>query len=224
MFAGSIGRAKGTGDNDLRHCRLNRGRTAVGYHFYNAVMVRLILSRLSPPCGADCRRARPDPSTISASGHRAAAEIGNHAATRPCRRHQAHGRASIRMRPGATLGVTVSRVLSSSSARRRARPALLPVRRDRELRRAGGLLQNADRRERRSRVQGPADAHVHRRDTGAISGGNDGVSAERHGEGLGERWIGRLRESEDRCAAVTLPDGDHDRPGACGHCGRTLNR
>src|SRR5688572_8877950 len=53
---------KRNGDNDLRYCRLNRGRTAVGYHFYNAVMVRLILSCfLAAGLTAAARAQTPQP-------------------------------------------------------------------------------------------------------------------------------------------------------------------
>ena len=55
-----------------------------------------------------------------------------------------------------------------------------------------GYYRRQTRRARRSRVQGSADAHVHRRNAGALQGRDDGVSAERDGEGLDERRFARL--------------------------------
>ena len=90
--------------------------------------------------------------------------------------------------------------------RRRPRPALLPVRHDRSVRRTGDVLQDLAEGQRRGDLRVPADASV--RD-GEVPGRDDGVCAERDDQGLHLRRIGGYAERQRRSAG-TFSDSHPD--------------
>ena len=94
--------------------------------------------------------------------------------------------------------------------RRRTRPALLPVRHQRQLPRHRQLLQERAEAERGADLRGAPDSRVRHR---PVPRRDDGVSAERDGEGLHLGRLGGLSQSQARRHAGAFQDDHPDRPG-----------